>query len=250
VPRQGSISVRLTALEAAVRGFTAAAPAGGPATRIKSDYGPTGPSKKGGGRKVASKAGEKRYGLPIGTPLGQTGSKAKNDAATQASYNTFMSAATPADQRKAAAWMSTGDLKRAGEALFSFQSKNERDEAARLALVKELADRGIDPHSIGYKGGPVVLNPNPKQDPVEKAAATVQRKADTAKRQEESAAKKAASDAERAIKDADTAKKKATKDATTEATAKAKQALAQSIAEGAITEAEARRRMQQLARSG
>lgn len=241
-----TVTDRLDRLEAAL---TAAAPAGGPATRIKSDYGPSGPSKKGG-RKVASQAGVKRYGLPIGTPLGQTGSKGKNDAATQASYNTFMSAGTPADQRKAAAWMSTGDLKRAGEALFSFQSKNERDESARISLVKELADRGIDPHSIGYSGGPVVLNPNPKQDPVEKAAATVQHKADAAQRQADSAAKKATADAAKAIKSADTAAKKATKDATTEATQKAKQALAQSIAEGAVSEAEARRRMKQLTKTG
>lgn len=154
---------RLTRLEA----LTAAAPAGGPAHRIKSDYGPSGPAKKGrgGGRKVASKAGEKRYGLPIGTPLGGTNSRRKGDAATQRSYETFMAAKTPAELNKAASWMSNDDLKRAGEALFSFTSKNERDEAARLSLVKELAARGIDPHTVGYKGGPVTINPNPKKDP-------------------------------------------------------------------------------------
>lgn len=246
-----TLADRLDRLEAAL---IAAAPAGGqpggPAHRIKSDYGPTGPRQKGGGRKVASKAGEKRYGLPIGTPLGQTKSKNKGDAATQQSYDTFMAAQTPADLHKAAAWMSTDDLKRSGEALFSFDSKNERDQAARIALVKELADRGIDPHSVGYKGGAVVLNPSPKQDPIEKAAQTAQHKADTAQRQSESAAKKAETDAARAAKAADQAVKQAAKDATTKAVQTARQALAEAIAQGAITEAEARRRMGQLTKAG
>jgi hypothetical protein len=187
---------RIDALTAAL---TAAQPAGGPARRIKSDFGPKGDKQKkgGSGRRVASKAGEKRYGLPIGTPLGQTGSRRKNDRATQASYNTFMAAKTPADLNKAASWMSNDDLKRAGEALFSFASKNERDEAARISLVKELAARGINPASLGYRGGPVVLNPNPKKDPVAEAANRKKRDAETARSKAQRDADKRRRDAER-----------------------------------------------------
>jgi len=289
-----TLAERLDALTAAL--VAAPPPAGGPAHRIAADYGPSGDSQKGkpkgGGRHVASKAGAARYGLPIGTPLDGTHSKKKQDAATKASYNTFMAASTPADQRKAASWLSTGDLKRAGEALFSFQSKNARDESARIALVKELADRGIDPHSLGYKGGPVVLNPNPKQDPTVKAA----KSAGTARKQAallvnrflkkasqsdfggvelddtvsdaEIATLKAhgwkprpgdhrealyppadqlekfnAPNAEKARKAADAAAKTAQKNATTAAKQKAREALAEAIAEGAITETEAKRRM-------
>lgn len=182
-----TLADRLTRLEA----LTAATPAGGPAHRISSDYGPSGPSQKGkgGGRHVASKAGEKRYGLPIGTPLGGTNSRRKGDAATQRAYGTFTSAKTPAELSRAAGWMSNDDLKRAGEALFSFDSKNERDEAARLALVKEMAARGIDPHSAGYRGGPVTLNPNPKEDPTKRAADRQKKAKEKVGRDKERAAK-------------------------------------------------------------
>jgi hypothetical protein len=241
-----SLSDRLHRLEAMVA--APPPPAGGPAKRTAADYAPPGSGKKG--RKVASKAGAARYGLPIGTPLDGTHSKNKGDAATKASYDTFMAAKTPAELNKAASWMSTDDLKRSGEALFSFDSKNERDQAARMTLVKEFAARGIDPHSIGYKGGPVVLNPNPKQDPTVKAANAAQSKADRAQRAADAAAKKATTDAQRAATATDNAAKKATKDAATAAKdaataakVKAKQELAQSIAEGAISEREARRRM-------
>lgn len=187
-----SLEDRLDRLEAALLAAAPAGqqPSGGPAGRTKADYGPAGDRQKSG-RKVASQAGAKRYGLPIGTPLGQTKSKNKGDAATQSSYDTFMSAKTPAELNKAASWMSTDDLKRSGEALFSFDSKNERDQAARMTLVKEFAARGIDPHSVGYKGGPVVLNPSPKADPVAKAAQTAQNKADAAAKKVQTDATKA-----------------------------------------------------------
>jgi hypothetical protein len=163
--------------------LTAAELPGGPAHRIAADYAPPGGGKGGGkggkgkgggsGRKVASKAGEKRYGLPIGTPLGQgraSQAKGKDDPDAQRAYAQFMSAQTPADLRRNATWMSTKDLSKAAKALFSFDSDNERDQAARMALVRELADRGINPAQFGYRGAPVVLNPNPKPDPTTREA--------------------------------------------------------------------------------
>lgn len=256
---------RLDRLEASLT--AAAPPAGGPAKRIAADYGAKGKSS-GGGRKVASKAGEKRYGLPIGTPLGQTKARTKNDAATQKAYDTFMSASTPAELRKSAGWMSNDELSRAADGVFSIAKPNERDEAAAIALVRELADRGIDPHTLGYKGGPVVLNPNPKKDPVAKAADTATKAAQTATKAAQSAADKAAKAVERdqaaasraqeqavkarekAAKDAEAAVKQAAKDATTKSVQAARQALAQAIAEGVITEAEARRRLGTLTKAG
>lgn len=253
-----TVADRLTALEAALLAAPPPGEAGGPATRIKADYGA---KSKSSGRKVASKAGEKRYGLPIGTPLGQTKSKAKADPNTQRSYDTFMAAQTPADLNKAAGWMSSDDLGRAGEALFSFDSKNERDQAARLALVKELAARGIDPHTYGYKGGPVVLNPNPKPDPVAKAAGKVAKAAQTAQKQDQAAQQKAAA----AQKTADTAAQRAAQQAQAQATRDTRNAaqaakvaqqteaakvltdtrkkLAQDIAAGRISQTEAQKKL-------
>ena len=167
----------------------------------------------GGGRKVASEAGAKRYGLPIGTPLGQTKSKAKGSAETQRAYATFEQAKTPADLRKAASWMGNDDLGRMAEALFSFTSSNERDEAARMALVRELADRGIDPARYGYRGGPVQLNPNPKQDPVVKAAEAAQRKAEAAAAKAEREKKAAQAKIDKAKREAEVAARKAEADA-------------------------------------
>lgn len=214
-------------------------PAGGPASRTKSDYGPAGDSKKGGGRKVASKAGVARYGLPIGTPLGQTQSKNKNDASTKASYAVFMSAKTPADMNKSASWMSSDDLKKAGEAVFSFNSSNARDQAARITLVKELAARGIDPHSVGYKGGPVVLNPNPKPDPVAKAAQSAQAKVDAATKKAQQQATTAQKQAVAAQKQQATATQQAAQHATKQASQQAlldqRKQMGQALAEGILT---------------
>lgn len=157
-----------------------------PLKRTAADQ-PGGGGGKGGGRHVASKAGEKRYGLPIGTPLGQGKSGGKQyDRKTAFSYNRVMAGKTPAEIKENAGRMSTEELQRAAKALFSFSSKNERDNAARMALVRELADRGIDAHKHGYKGAPVVVNPNPKADPTKKADAAKAK--DKAKAQADKAA--------------------------------------------------------------
>lgn len=228
-----TIAERLDVLTAALT--AAPPPSGGPARRIASDYAK---GKTKGGRRVASKAGEKRYGLPIGTPLGQGKAKNEKDA-----YDRLMSQGTPADIAKATRWMSNGDLALTAKAVFSVKTDNERNQAAQIALVKELADRGIDPHKMGYSGGYVPVNPEPKKDPTVRAAEAAQRKTETAQRQRESAAKKVRTDAERATKDAESDAKKAAKDATTAAEQQARQSLARMIVSGEITEAEARRRL-------
>lgn len=181
----------------------------------KSDYGPSGPAKgKGGGgggkgRKVASKAGEKRYGLPIGTPLGQTKSRLKGNSTAEQRYDRFMQANTPADQRKAASWMSNEELAKTAEVVFSAGKGNERVESARMMLVKELAERGIDPHKHGYDGGHVPLNPNPKEDPVAKKVRLDQSKAERTARVTQSQVDRAAKKLEQAAKLAAKEKEKA-----------------------------------------
>jgi hypothetical protein len=230
---------RLEAVEALV---AAPPPAGGPAERTKADYGY---KSKGGGRHVASQAGVARYGLPIGTPLGK--GKAQNE---QDAYNRFRDQKTPADLSRTAGYLSNGDLALTAKGVFGVNGSNEWDKAAQVALVKELAARGIDPHSVGYKGGYVALSPNPKQDPTEKAAQTVQKAADRAAKAAASAKAKAERQAQTEQRQAETARKqaqtdatKAAKDAASQAVSRARAELAQSIAEGAITEREARRRL-------
>lgn len=245
-----SLAARLTKLEGAL--IAAPPPAGGPAKRIASDYGGSTSSKSkkgkgsGGGRKVASKAGEKRYGLPIGTPLGQGNKAMAQDKDAERAYETFMAASTPGDLRKAAGWLSNKDLEKAARGLFSFNSKNERDEAGRLALVKELADRGIDPHAFGYKGGPIVLNPNPKKDPVQKAADDAKKKLDAEAAKKKREADKAKRDAERdkkkAEREAEVKARKAIQEQAAKADVDYKRTAAQALIEGLATDRQLRRR--------
>lgn len=86
-----------------------------------------------------------------------------------------MSQSTPADLNRAAQWMSNADLRTTARAVFSVVSLNPRNEAARMALVRELAQRGISPHTLGYRGAHVPLNPNPKKDPTLKKAVKTDR---------------------------------------------------------------------------
>lgn len=224
---------RLEALESLV---AATPPAdGGPARRISSDYGAKG---KGGGRHVASKAGEKRYGLPIGTPLGK--GKQRNE---QQAYDNFRDQKTPADLNRTASLMSNGDLALTAKGVFSVNGTNDWDKAAQVSLVKELAQRGIDPHSLGYTGGFVALNPNPKKDPTVRAAETVQKAADRAAKAAESTRLKAERAQATAEKQAASDARQSAKDAATKQVQDTRAALAQAIAEGVISEKEAKRRM-------
>lgn len=255
-----SLLDRLEALEALVAASSDPSTSGGPAKRISSDYGAKG--KSSGGRKVATKAGEARYGLPIGTPLGKGNKALAQDQGVAHAYDTFMAASTPAEQRKAAGWMSNDELTKAAKGLFSFDSKNERDQAGRLALVRELADRGLDPHTLGYKGPTVVLNPNPKKDPTVRAAETVQKAKDAITRKAASDAAKVTRDQAKAARAQVQAEKQAAtqakqterqaqqtaKDTASQKVRDARSALAQAIAEGAISETEAKRRMAALNR--
>lgn len=225
---------RLTELEALVAAQDPST-SGGPAQRIKSDYGY---KSKGGGRHVASQAGVKRYGLTIGTPLGK--GKAANE---QEAYDRYRDQKTPADLNRAASYMSNGDLALTAKGVFGVNGTNDWDKAAQVSLVKELAARGIDPHSLGYKGGFVPLSPNPKQDPTVKAANLVQKASDRAAKAAESARAKAERQAAADQKKAESTARQAAKDAASKAVQDARSALAESIAQGAITEREAKRRM-------
>lgn len=112
-------------------------------------------------RKVASKAGEARYGLPIGTELGQSrGGKAADDARNDKRgaelYDAFRGKSA-ADQKKYLASLNDDDAKKLHALLYSVKSSNEAVVAARVAASADLKRRGIDPGqhgSLAGKGGP------------------------------------------------------------------------------------------------
>lgn len=103
--------------------------------------------------KVASKAGESRYGKPIGTELGQsrggaTADTAQADEGAKAKYAELMK--LPAAAR--AAWidkLSDDDLKRLSQVTYSFRSSNAEVVAARNAMATSLRKRGLDPSDYG-----------------------------------------------------------------------------------------------------
>jgi hypothetical protein len=178
----------------------------------------------------------KRYGLPIGTPLGQGNKQLAQDQGIAHAYDTFMAASTPGDQSKAASWMSNDELTKASRGLFSFQSNNQRDESGRMALVRELAARGIDPHVLGYTGGPVVLNPNPKTDPTVKAAQQAQKTATTAQKAADRAAQQAQQQAFKQQQQAAQAKQQAVAAEQAQADLSYREQLGNALAQGRVTD--------------
>lgn len=105
--------------------------------------------------KVASEAGEKRYGLPIGTELGQArnteGQAAQADAGAQDSYRKLLTA-NPRDYRKMLDEMSDVDLEKLSKIAYSFRSSNTQVVQARLALAAALRRRGKDVNDFGGLG--------------------------------------------------------------------------------------------------
>lgn len=115
-------------------------------------------SKTKSKRVVASKEGEERYGLPIGTPLGQarnsdSARKAQQDPNAKARYDEFMTADNVGDMGKRAKGMSDADLQSMTAIMYSFKSGNQRVVAARNALAAELRRRGMDERDHGSMAG-------------------------------------------------------------------------------------------------
>lgn len=105
-------------------------------------------------RKVASKAGEQRYGLPIGTELGQArgtegARRAQADPRAKERYDAFMALGDMESMRARALEQSDDDLKSLTEIMYSFKTSNPRVVAARNALAAELRRRGFDERDHG-----------------------------------------------------------------------------------------------------
>jgi len=106
--------------------------------------------------KVASDAGAARYGLPIGTELGQARDKAAQQAqdapGARDLYHKLMS--MPAAQRaKFIAGLSDDDAEKLTRATYSTRTSNPDVVAARNLLATHLAKRGKDVRDFGALGG-------------------------------------------------------------------------------------------------
>ncbi len=105
-------------------------------------------------RKVASEAGEERYGLPIGTELGQarnteSAKRAQADPGAKARYDEFMRNGDTPAMKASAGKLGDDDLKSLTAVMYSFKTSNPRVVAARNALAAELRRRGFDERDHG-----------------------------------------------------------------------------------------------------
>lgn len=108
----------------------------------------SGTGKSGGGKKkkVASQAGVKRYGKPIGSEIG--GARDANHAAIQQDQGarknyTGLVSGDRAAQQKALDAMNTADLNKLADIAFSFRSSNPQVVALRIQARNAQARRGI-----------------------------------------------------------------------------------------------------------
>jgi 8-oxo-dGTP pyrophosphatase MutT (NUDIX family) len=106
---------------------------------------------------VASQAGATRYGLPIGTQLGQArnanAAAAQGNARAKDQYETLM-AANPADYRKMLDGLDDADLKSLTAITYSFRSSDKRVVAARIAIANAMHRRGLNVNDYGGLGRP------------------------------------------------------------------------------------------------
>lgn len=143
--------------------------------------------------KVASEAGERRYGKPIGTELGQ----ARNAAAQQAQdnprardqYETLVNA-SPRDYRSMLDDLSAADLKALTAAAYSFRSSNPTVVQARIALAGAMKRKGLNVDDYGGlgKGAPGGKGKAPARKRTGKTATPKRTKLTTGRRREINAA--------------------------------------------------------------
>lgn len=120
-----------------------------------------GPSKsddkgKGGKkRRVASEAGEKRYGKPIGSEIGPArnddAKKAQEDPKAREAYDKLLTS-NPREYQKMLDEMDDGQLESLTRLAYSFRSSSPQVVQARLALAGALRRRGKDVNNYGGLG--------------------------------------------------------------------------------------------------
>jgi hypothetical protein len=105
--------------------------------------------------KVASKEGERRYGKPIGTELGQArderGKEAQADPRSKELYDDFVNA-DPRQQRAMLDGLSAADLKSLSAITYSFRSSNPDVVRSRIAIAGALRRSGLDVNDFGGLG--------------------------------------------------------------------------------------------------
>lgn len=130
--------------------------AAGTKAKAKPAKGAGGAAPAAGGKKkvVRTEAGAKRYKVPIGSEIGQARDKnaaaVQQNAGAKANYEKTVGAA---DRDKQVAALNPKDLADLSRIAFSFKSSDPNVVALRMAAVRELAKRGMDPKQFGYLGG-------------------------------------------------------------------------------------------------
>lgn len=115
---------------------------------------------------VQTAEGSRKYKLPIGATIGSARNeqaKKSQTAPAKQAYDAFMQFETTGAMKSAIGTLDDDELKQLSEVTFSFKTSNARVVAARNTIIRELADRGIDPKKHGYLGGAVKLSANPKK---------------------------------------------------------------------------------------
>ncbi len=113
-------------------------------------------------KKVASKEGEQRYGLPIGTELGQardaSAADAQKDAHARDLYETLVNA-NPREYQKMLDGLSKADLTALSRIAYSFRSSNPKVVQSRIAVANALHRQGLDVDDYGGLGTPSKRKP-------------------------------------------------------------------------------------------
>lgn len=126
----------------------------------KSAQGEAGASRSGGKsgkrkRYVKTAAGERRYGQPIGTEIGNPRNKkaaeAQRDTESAGRYGELVGADKDA-QAKAMKGLSDDQLQRLSQVAYSFRSSNPDVVRLRIGVANELARRGFNVNDFGGLG--------------------------------------------------------------------------------------------------
>lgn len=107
-------------------------------------------------RRVASEAGERRYGLPIGTELGQardTRAQEAQDAPGAREAYAKLVGMNPREYRAHLDGLDDAELQKLSRVVYSSRSSNPTVVQARLAVAAALRRRGMDVNEHGGLGG-------------------------------------------------------------------------------------------------
>lgn len=117
-----------------------------------------GPASRSGKRKryVKTAAGERRYGQPIGTEIGNPrnarAAEAQKDTESTGRYNELVGG-DPKAQAAAMRGLDDGQVQRLAQVAYSFKSSDPNVVRLRIGVANELARRGFNVNDFGGLGG-------------------------------------------------------------------------------------------------